>query len=244
MSATDQTPLKNKVAVITGASSGIGSATAQELDAAGMKLVLVARSEKKLLDVQSKLTSASILPLDVTQDGAAEKAIEFAQQTYGDLDVLINNAGMMAIGAVEELDLDKAMAMVRLNVEAAFRLAILAARVMKARGDGFIVNLSSVAGLKTAPGMAVYNGTKFAIEGFSDALRIEMAQSGVRVGSVQPGTVNTNLYDTWSGDQLDLVHSGGALEADDVARSILFMLEQPAHLTIGRLFAMPSRSGI
>ncbi|MEL6338594.1 MAG: SDR family NAD(P)-dependent oxidoreductase, partial [Myxococcota bacterium] len=93
MSATDQTPLKNKVAVITGASSGIGSATAQELDAAGMKLVLVARSEKKLLDVQSKLTSASILPLDVTQDGAAEKAIEFAQQTYGDLDVLVNNAG-------------------------------------------------------------------------------------------------------------------------------------------------------
>ena len=245
MSTSGQkSPLRDKVGIITGASSGIGIATAQMLARAGMKLLLVARSEEKLTAAAEGLNAAVTLPIDVTADGAAEKILSTAVETYGQVDALVNNAGMMVIGSVDDLDLDKAMSMVRLNVEAAFRLAILVARQMKCQGAGYILNVSSVAGLKTGPELSVYNGTKFAIEGFTDALRMELATEGIRVGSIEPGTVKTRLYDSWDKDQVDMINSGGALDADDIARSITFMLEQPDHMTIARLFAMPSRLGI
>lgn len=244
MSEISRETLKDRSVVITGASSGIGAATAAALFAAGMKPLLVARSEHKLRDIVGDLPGAEVFAADITEDGAPEAAIGFAKEKFGRVDALINNAGMMSVGIVDELDLEKSMAMVRLNVEAAFRFAILAAREMKANGEGDIVNVSSIAGIKTSPGLSVYDGTKFAIEGFSDALRMELAPHGVRVCAVEPGTVNTALFDDWPKEKGDMIRSSGGLMPEDIARSIQFMLEQPRRMNVARVLTLPSHHSI
>lgn len=232
--------LKNKVAIITGASSGIGEATAYELDAAGMNLVLTARNKDKLHQLTSQLTNATFVESEVTEPDLPQQLLETALNSFGRVDALVNNAGVMVVGTVETIDIEEICQMVRINVEAAFRLAYFLAKHFKQQSNGFIVNLSSISGTTNYPTMAAYCGTKHAIESFTDCLRLELAGSGVGVGCIEPGKVATNLYQNWSDDQKQMVAIEQPLVGQDIARAIRFILEQPSNVNIGRLLITPA----
>lgn len=231
--------LNNKVAIITGASSGIGKAIALELDKAGMKLILTARSKDKLKDLAAQCKNAKVYAVSITESDAPQKLLDFALDTFGQLDVLINNAGMMSVGGIDEIDIEKICLMVRLNVESVYRMAYTVLRHFKKNGSGFVINTSSVSGLKTAPEYGAYSGTKHAVEAFTDSLRMELAGTGVNVAAIAPGTVDTGLYDDWGKDSESQVKSGGVLQPEDIARCTRFILEQPEGVLIPRLFVAP-----
>ncbi|BAY39137.1 short-chain dehydrogenase/reductase SDR [Nostoc sp. NIES-2111] len=232
--------LKNKVAIITGASSGIGEATAHELDSAGVSLVLTARNQDKLEKLASKLTNATFFASEVTEPDLPQHLLETALNSFGRVDALVNNAGVMVVGTVETIDIEEICQMVRINVESAFRLAYFFAKHFKQQNNGFIVNLSSISGTTNYPTMAAYCGTKHAIESFTDCLRLELAGSGVGVGCVEPGKVATNLYQNWSDEQKQIVAIEQPLVAQDIAKAIRFILEQPSNINIGRLLITPA----
>ena len=234
--------LQDKVVIVTGANSGIGAATARLLDTQGAKLVLTARNREALEKTASELKKAHIVAGDLTDPALPDKVLAEAQSVFGDVDVLINNAGMMIYAPVAEIDIDKMALMIRVNVEATFRMAYAAAKAMVPRKTGFILNTSSQAGYRTTPGIAAYNGSKVAVEFFSDSLRMELAETGVRVAALAPGTVRTALYDDWGDEGKDAAFAGGALDATDIARAILFVLQQPDHMTVARMLALPAKS--
>lgn len=232
--------LKNAVAVVTGASGGIGEAVARDLHHAGARLVLTARSADKLERLAADLGGAAVVAGEATDPALPDRLLGTALDTFGRADVLVNNAGMMHVGTVETIDLDKVTQMVRLNVEALFRATYVFLRHFKARDAGYVVNVSSIAGLKTGPTLAAYSGTKYAVEAFTDALRVELAGTGVGMAAVAPGTVDTNLYAGWDAKDKAYIHSGGALQPADIARCVRFILEQPPHVRIPRLLAVPA----
>lgn len=232
--------LQNKVAIITGASGGIGEAVAKDLDAAGMSLVLTARSLDKLERLASNLKDAKAVAGAITDPELPQKLVDIAIQTFGRLDVVFNNAGVMTVGSIESVDIEAICQMVRLNVESTYRMAYTALRHFKQSGSGFLINTSSIAGLKTTPKFGAYCGTKFAIEAFTDSLRMELAGTNIRVASIAPGSVDTGLYDHWGQDQKEFIASGGLLQPQDIARCVRFVLEQPAHVLIPKLLAVPA----
>ena len=169
-----------------------------------------------------------------------QQLVDAALSEFGRLDAVFNNAGVMNIGSVEEADLEALCSMVRLNFEAVVRMSYTALRYMKPRGSGFLINTSSLAGLKTFPHLGVYNGTKFAVEALTDALRMELAGSGVKVAVVEPGRTDTHLFDHWpEGQRFDPAQ--GMLAPEDVARCVRFILEQPEEVLVSRLLVVPAR---
>ena len=231
--------LDGKVALVTGASSGIGRAIAKNLDAAGMKLILTARSEDKLQELAAECRNASVYAASITEPEIPQKLLDFALDSFGQLDVLINNAGMMSVGGIDEIEIEKICLMVKLNVESVYRMAYTVLRHFKKTGSGFLINTSSVAGLKTAPKYGAYSGTKHAVEAFTDSLRMELVGTGVNVAAIAPGTVDTGLYDDWGRDSESNVKSGGVLQPQDIARCVNYILEQPEGVLIPRLFVTP-----
>ena len=232
--------LKDKVIVVTGASSGIGEATARRLDKDGAKLVLVARSEDKLKKLAGELGDAKVAVIDATDDDAGERMVKAAEDAYGRVDGFINNAGMMVVGEVDEIDLKKARMMLRINTEAAIMGAMAFARHFKKQGSGHIITTTSIAGYKTSPGIGIYNATKFAMEAFSDALRTELAGTGVKVTAVAPGTVKTALYDDWKNDDAKgAVFAGGALEPAAIANVMYFALTRPDDVDVAKVLVVP-----
>lgn len=236
--------LTSKVALITGASSGIGKAIAQELDTAGVKLVLTARSQGKLEEIASTLKQAQVFAGEITDPDVPQKLLDFALEKFGQLDIVLNNAGVMTVGSIEEVDIEAICNMVRLNVESLFRMAYTVTRHFKKVGSGFLINTSSIAGLKTAPRYGAYNGTKYAVEAFTDALRMELAGTGIKVAAIAPGTVDTGLYDHWNQEDKSYINSGGALQAEDIARSVRFILEQPDNVLIPRMLVVPANQPV
>ncbi len=236
--------LNNKVAIITGASGGIGEAVAKDLDAAGMKLVLTARSQDKLEHLVSSVKNATFLVSEITDVELPQKLVDKAINTFGQLDVVFSNAGVMTVGSIEEVDIEKICEMVRINVESIYRMAYTALRHFKKTGNGFLINTSSISGLKTVPNIGAYCGTKFAVEAFTDSLRMELAGTGIGVSCIEPGTVETGLYNNWDEKNKDFVHSGGALQPEDIARCVRFILEQPSHVLIPRMLAVPANQPV
>ena len=236
--------LQDKVALITGASSGIGKAIALNLDAAGMKLILTARSEDELQEVASQCQQAKVFAASITEPETAKQLLDFTLDSFGQLDVLINNAGMMAVGAIEEIDIDKICLMARLNVESVYRMAYTVLKHFKQTGSGFMINISSIAGLKTSPKQAAYDGTKHAVEAFTDSLRMELADTKIKLSAIAPGTVDTGLYDKWDEEDEDYIKSGGILQPEDIARCVRFILEQPEGVMIPRMLAVPTNQPV
>lgn len=232
--------LRDKIMVITGASSGIGMATARRLDRAGVKFVLNARSEEKLKMLASELGSAVWVTGDMIDPETPQKILDAAFSEFGRVDILFNNAGVMHIGTIDEVDIETLCQMVRLNFESVVRMSYLVLRHMKTQGSGFLINSSSLAGLKAFPEIGAYNGTKFAVEAFTDSLRMELAGTGVRVTAIEPGRTNTELFSHWAEEKkFDPAH--GMIEADDIARCLEFILEQPQEVLIPRLLVVPAR---
>jgi len=238
--------LKDKVAIVTGASSGIGAAIASNLNEAGMKLVLTARSQQKLASLAAQLDKAVIVPGEITDPALPKHLLETALEKFGHLDAVINNAGVMHMMSIEEADIEALCNMIRVNFEAIVRISYKVLPHFKQQGSGFIINMSSISGLKTNPTIGVYDGTKHAVEAFTDSLRMELAGSGVSVATVEPGAVATNLYDSWKeqGKQGYDEMVPNPLKPEDVARCVRFILEQPAGVIVPRLFVVPSTSPV
>lgn len=228
--------LQNKVIAITGASNGIGRAIARELRPLGALLVLNALADSELEALKAEFgDDAAIVPGSVADPQVGERLLAKAMDRFGRVDALVNNAGIFRHGTVETVDLAAMELMIAVNFTAVMRNSYLFARAMAAQGSGHIINLSSISSMLTTPGCGVYGGTKRAVEGFSDALRIELAGTGVRVGVIAPGTTDTELFNRVPGEARSSNLGVRKLEPADLAEAVRFMLERPSHANAAHL---------
>jgi len=232
--------LEEKVAIITGASSGIGRAVAHNLNETGVKLILAGRRENRLVELKDELKHAVILPGDISQDGMPQSLLDMALDTFGRCDIVFNNAGIITVGSIDEIDIDDIGYMVRVNVEAAFRMAYVAVKHFKSIGSGFLLNTSSVLGTKVRPTAGAYAGTKFAIEALTEALRLELAKTNIGVACVEPGLVQTELHREWPVPPAQSLNIQRPLQPEDIARVVRFILEQPDHVRLPRILVVPA----
>jgi NADP-dependent 3-hydroxy acid dehydrogenase YdfG len=236
--------LKGQVAVITGASSGIGAGLAIALDQAGMQLVLTARREERLARLAGQLSDCTCVAGDITETGMPDRLLRSAVDCYGRCDVVFNSAGVMHVGTIEDVDVELIARMIDVNVRAATRLAYAALKHFKSVGSGHLVNVSSILGTKVRPTAGVYAGTKYAIEALSEALRMEVAGSDIKVSVIEPGLTRTELQDHFPVHPKDALGIEKPLECEDVARCIRFVLEQPAHVRIPVMMILPGEQSM
>ncbi|KJY92048.1 MULTISPECIES: SDR family oxidoreductase [Vibrio] len=234
-----------KLIVITGASSGIGEAIARRLSNEGHPLLLLARRVERLeaLDLPNTLCEK----VDVTDKASFEAAIAKAEAQFGPVDGLVNNAGVMLLGQIDTQDTVEWKRMFDVNVLGLLNGMQSVLAPMMERNSGTIINVSSIAGKKTFPNHAAYCGTKFAVHAISENVREEVAASNVRVTTIAPGAVETELlshttsqeikdgYDDWKVDM------GGVLAADDVARAVEFAYNQPQNVCIREIALAPTK---
>jgi NADP-dependent 3-hydroxy acid dehydrogenase YdfG len=241
--------LEGSVVAITGASSGIGEATALACAAAGASVALAARRADRIEALARRIEDdggrAVALPTDVGDERHARAFVEHAYVRFGRLDALVNNAGVMLLGPVEGADTDDWRRMIDANVLGLLYCTHAALPVMRSQGGGHIVNVSSVAGRVTAAGSAVYNLTKWGVTAFSDALRQEALHSDIRVTVVEPGAVSTELAGHNSPEVQAAMRQRfegvTPLAAEDIANAIVFALTQPAHVSINEVLVRPTR---
>jgi NADP-dependent 3-hydroxy acid dehydrogenase YdfG len=248
-------PLSGTVALVTGASSGIGEATAVALAGQGAKVVLVARRRERLDALAARIGDAGgtalVLDADVTIEAAARDAVARTVDELGRLDILINNAGVMLLGRVEGADTSQWRQMLDINVAALMILTdaalphLLAAAEQQPRQVADIVNISSVAGRVARQGSAAYNASKWAVNAFSEALRQEVTARHVRVGLVEPGAVDTELasHNTDPEVVARMRERFGSLErmtAEDIAEVILFMVTRPRRVALNEVLVRPT----
>jgi NADP-dependent 3-hydroxy acid dehydrogenase YdfG len=230
--------LEGKVAIITGASSGIGLAVARDLRSAGVELVLTGRREDCLAQISTDL-GVAMLTGDVTDPTLPERLLELALDVYGRCDLVLNNAGILEVGPIDSIDIDKVCEMVRVNVEAAYRVAYTVLRHFIQQGHGHLINMSSVMGTKVRPHAGAYAGTKYAIEALSEALRMEVAGTAVQITCIEPGLVMSDLHRDWSVHPSESMNIQRPLQPEDIARCVRFALSQPDHVRIPRLMVLP-----
>ncbi|MFE1764991.1 SDR family oxidoreductase [Streptomyces angustmyceticus] len=222
--------------VITGASSGIGAATARLLSAQGHPLLLLARRLEKLEELA--LPETLCRKVDVTDRDALQAAVREAEERFGPADAIINNAGAMLLSRLADQDADEWDRMIDLNIKGVLYGVRAVLPGMLARGTGTIINVSSIAGRKTFPNHTAYVGTKFAVHAMSENLREEVASSGVRVVTIAPGAVETKLLSHTSDEQIKQDYeewkksAGGALDPQSVADAIAYAYGQPQNVTI------------
>jgi NADP-dependent 3-hydroxy acid dehydrogenase YdfG len=241
-------PLTGRVAAITGASSGIGEATAAALSRAGATVALAARRRDRLEALADRLEGpASVHEVDLSDEAAARSFVEAAYADHGALHILINNAGVMLLGPVSGADISEWRRMVDVNLWALLVCTHAALPLIERSGGGDVVNLSSVAGRRADAGAAVYNMTKFGVHGFSEALRQEALHAGIRVTIVAPGFVDTELQGhnrnpvvkrSMARTREDI---GEVLSADEVADAVLHALTLPAHVCVNEVVVRPTR---
>lgn len=236
--------LKGKVAVVTGASKGIGRATALRLAHDGAELVIGATSVALLDSVAREVEAAGTQVVarhcDVALQADCKALADNALDKFGKIDVLINNAGIGFSGNVIALASEDAEKMVRVNILGVYYMTQAVLPTMIAHNGGDIVNIGSVAGLKYSPGFSLYSATKFAVRAFSEGLRNEVQQHNIRVTTVHPGMVATNFFDTFSrGGISPPTGKGDLLRPEDVAESIHFVLTRPRSVALNELTVRP-----
>ncbi len=241
--------LDGKVAIITGASSGIGEATAEALAAEGASVVVAARREDKLSDLVERINGdggkALAVSADVTDEGQAHELIERAKSEFGRVDILVNNAGVMQLSAVEKGLSDEWRRMFDVNVLGLLYTTDAAIGVMKEQGSGHLVNVSSVAGRRSRATTGVYSGTKFAVNAISEALRQELLEDNIRVTIVEPGAVATELAthitDEDAKEGLSGLLSLDILQAEDIASAIAYCVTQPERVSVNEILIRPTQ---
>lgn len=234
-----------KLIVITGASSGIGAAIARRLSAEGHPLLLLARRVEQLeaLDLPNTVCAK----VDVTDKATFDDAIAKAEVLYGPVDGLVNNAGTMLLGQIDTQDANEWKTMFDVNVIGLLNGMQSVLAPMKARNSGTIINISSVAGRKTFGNHAAYCGTKFAVHAISENVREEVAEADVRVITIAPGAVETELLSHTTSDEIKAGYDswktemGGVLAADDIARAVTFAYQQPQNVCIREIVLAPTR---
>ena len=234
--------LNGKVAVITGASSGIGAATARTLAQEGCKLALAARSADKLEALAAELDGdCLVLPADLTEAADIDKLIQRSVDHFGRIDIMLANAGVYIPGQFADGDIDAYARMLRLNVDAVMRCAHAVISIMSAQGGGDILVTSSISGLVDIAGEPVYSASKHAVQTFVHTLRRQVAERGIRVMSLAPGPVANPMQ--WLHEPEEIRQAvevaGSHLASEDCADAILFMLKRPPHVTIRDLVLLP-----
>lgn len=246
------TDLTDRVALITGASSGIGAATALAFAKAGVKLVLVARRQERLeqLAEQIRTHGADVLVLsyDLRDESHAREAVAKTIERFGQLDILVNNAGVMLLAPIAEADTSDWKQMVDINLLGLMYLTHAALPHMRERRSGHIVNISSVAGRSAAPRLSGYNATKWGVNGFSEALRREVHMDKIRVTVVEPGIVATELTDHITHEPTKTDYEGRVaemepLESEDIAAAILYAVSQPLRVNVNEILIRPLDQG-
>jgi NADP-dependent 3-hydroxy acid dehydrogenase YdfG len=242
--------LNGKIALVTGASSGIGAATALKLAAQGVKVGIAARRTDRLRELETQIRAAGgealVIEMDVVDAASVQAGVKKLIDTFGTLDILFNNAGLMPISDIESLKTDEWHRMVDVNIKGLLNSTAAVLPHMLKQHSGHIVNTSSIAGRKVFPGLAVYCATKHAVAAFSDGLRMEVGKKhNIRVTCIQPGAVDTELFEHVSDksyrDQMEgLRDQMTFLKASDIADTVLFALQAPGHVDIAELFVMPT----
>jgi NADP-dependent 3-hydroxy acid dehydrogenase YdfG len=241
--------LKDKVAIVTGASSGIGEATAVALAGEGARVVAVARRGDRLRALVRRIAEAGgealAVEADVAQEDGVHRMIEAARTSFGRIDILINNAGVMLNGPLEKVGSADFRRMVDLNLMGIVYACQAVLPLLREQGGGNIVNISSVASRIAGPGSAVYAATKAAVNVFSESLRKETFKDHIRVTVIEPGVVATELADhipdpvTKKGFE-ELTSAMTPLQPEDLAAAILYAVTQPAHVAVNILVVRPT----
>ncbi|WP_305406057.1 SDR family oxidoreductase [Photobacterium leiognathi] len=237
--------MSKSLVVITGASSGIGEATARQLSAEGYPLLLLARRVERMeaMNLPNTLCRA----VDVTDAQAIQAAVAEAEEKFGPVDCLINNAGIMLLGLADEQDPAEWQSMFNVNVMGMLNGIHAVLSGMKSRKHGTVINISSIAGRKTFPSHAAYCGTKFAVHAITENIREEVADDNVRFITIAPGAVETELLSHTTSDEIKAGYEewkegmGGVIAPQDIANAISYAYNQPQNLCIREIVLAATR---
>ena len=239
--------IESKVVIITGASSGIGEATARRLGASGAKLMLAARREDRLKDlvaaIQKTGGTVAYRVTDVADRAQVQALAEATLETYGRIDVLVNNAALISASPLDQIKVDEWDQIIDVNLKGVLYGIAAVLPTMRQQKSGHVINLSSIGGHKVFPGAAVYCATKYAVRAISEGLRLE-SNGEIRSTNISPGAVATELTSTITdGDMTSWVNQvySVAIDADAIARAIAYAIEQPGDVDVNEIIIRPTR---
>ncbi|WP_457832483.1 SDR family oxidoreductase [Staphylococcus aureus] len=229
------TVLTDKVAVVTGAGSGIGEAIATLLHEEGAKVVLAGRNKEKLQNVANQLSqdSVKVVPTDVTNKEEVDELIKIAQQTFGGLDIVINSAGQMLSSKITDYQVDEWDSMIDVNIKGTLYTAQAALPTMLEQSSGHLINIASISGFEVTKSSTIYSATKAAVHTITQGLEKELAKTGVKVTSISPGMVDTAITDAYNPTDRK------KLEPQDIAEAVLYALTQPKHVNVNEITVRP-----
>lgn len=242
--------IKDKVAIVTGASSGIGHATALALAKAGAKVAIAARRTDRLQQLENEIKKNGgqclVVSCDVTKRKDCEALIDAVIKKWNRIDILVNNAGIMPLSFVKSLKIDEWEQMIDVNIKGVLFCTGAAVPHMIKQNSGHIVNLSSIAGRVVFAAGSVYCATKYAVRAFSEGLRQELStRHNIRVTTIEPGIVATELTNTITDTALEsfvkYTKSVEALKSEDIANAIIFAVESPPHVNVNEIMIRPTQ---
>lgn len=233
---------RNKICLVTGASSGIGFAIAKALLSENYKVIITSRRLENLKKLG--LDEDQIFPGDLNNSDFQDSLIKTIYEKYGKCDYLFNCAGTLEVGTIEDINIDKLSAMMRLNVESTFRLTYTILKLFKQQGHGHVINISSVLGTKVRSTAGGYAASKFAMEALSEALRMELTGTNIQVSCIEPGLVMTELHKNWEVHPKDSMDIHEPLEVEQIVEIVKFILNQPEHVRIPKLMILPKDHNI
>jgi NADP-dependent 3-hydroxy acid dehydrogenase YdfG len=247
--SNDSAGIEGKVVVITGASSGLGEATARHLSARGAAVVLGARRVDRIAALAKELTDeggkALAIATDVTDRAQVQRLVDAAVETFGRVDVIVNNAGLMPQSPLERLKVDEWDRMIDVNVKGVLYGIAAALPHMQRQKSGHVINVSSVAGHKVRAGGAVYSATKHAVRVISEGLRQEVKPYNIRTTIISPGAVDTELPNTITDPtvaaNIRKMYDEIAIPADSFARVVAFAMSQPDDVDVNEILYRPTR---
>ncbi|HHO5061145.1 TPA: SDR family oxidoreductase [Staphylococcus aureus] len=229
------TVLTDKVAVVTGAGSGIGEAIATLLHEEGVKVILAGRNKDKLQNVANQLAqdSVKVVPTDVTKKEEVDELIKIAQQTFGGLDIVINSAGQMLSSKITDYQVDEWDSMIDVNIKGTLYTAQAALPTMLEQSSGHLINIASISGFEVTKSSTIYSATKAAVHTITQGLEKELAKTGVKVTSISPGMVDTAITAAYNPSDRK------KLEPQDIAEAVLYALTQPKHVNVNEITVRP-----
>ncbi len=229
------TVLTDKVAVVTGAGSGIGEAIATLLHEESAKVILAGRNKDKLQNVANQLAqdSVKVVPTDVTKKEEVDELIKIAQQTFGGLDIVINSAGQMLSSKITDYQVDEWDSMIDANIKGTLYTAQAALPTMLEQSSGHLINIASISGFEVTKSSTIYSATKAAVHTITQGLEKELAKTGVKVTSISPGMVDTAITAAYNPTDRK------KLEPQDIAEAVLYALTQPKHVNVNEITVRP-----
>ncbi|EML6545871.1 SDR family oxidoreductase [Staphylococcus aureus] len=229
------TVLTDKVAVVTGAGSGIGEAIATLLHEEGVKVILAGRNKDKLQNVANQLAqdSVKVVLTDVTKKEEVDELIKIAQQTFGGLDIVINSAGQMLSSKITDYQVDEWDSMIDVNIKGTLYTTQAALPTMLEQSSGHLINIASISGFEVTKSSTIYSATKAAVHTITQGLEKELAKTGVKVTSISPGMVDTAITAAYNPTDRK------KLEPQDIAEAVLYALTQPSHVNVNEITVRP-----